>query len=185
MVRVLSLRCTQCAPQGSSSRHLARFSNQLVLVKSDIFHVSIESWSGLLAQGRASHHVRSNKIARGLSAYIANCSRVGLLDTRPDYVRDTDLERLTAELLPYWLPDHYPRLHRRLSLDAATRRRLIVIARMYGVANYRSDSLRRGNSMISAILEALGSGWLTPARGVDVVVRGTAHKSGRQHSRAD
>lgn len=75
------------------------------------------------------------------------------------------MQRLAAGFMPYWRLSEEPRNRYSLALPADVQLALYKIADMFLITNHlREDSYGKHDSMISAVLEAIGIEYLTPIK---------------------
>lgn len=130
----------------------------------NLYSVSNEAYDGLVAQARGLGYVSPYPVERvhGLGEYISTIAFGEFEDARPDEYKELDRESLERGILPCWYDDNL-RYKRRFRLRPAVEDRLYQVALAYGISNFRrTDSVRRKASVLGAILEAIGLGYLRP-----------------------
>lgn len=129
--------------------------------------ISDEACKQLIRDAHAHGYLNSYPNARGLSQYVEALMSYSMHDTRPPEVREADGDMLDAGIAPEWQL-HSPRLPRMLTLTqhvltlAAAHCLRLGIAyapahRVMGAPTYYDEL-----PCMSALLEAIGSGWVTP-----------------------
>lgn len=101
------------------------------------------------------------KRQHGLHLYVAALGEYGILrDARPEYVRELDQPLLEAGRVPIWMPE-YTRRRRLIAINNTVAEQCYKKAYNLGITNHRrSESVESFGSVISAMLEAIGVGWL-------------------------
>lgn len=101
---------------------------------------------------------------RGFSNFIEAIAKLPYKDARPAYIKETDVYLLKAGRLPLWFKyDYEPRMAVKIIINNDTVDRLIGLATEFGISNFRRrSSFREYTSLVSAVLEAIGTRWLVP-----------------------
>lgn len=131
-----------------------------------IYQVSQDAREHLYKLARRSGYAHDMGInQRGISDYIIALthSDVTFEDTRPDYLQEIDSARVTIHhKLPIWYDPEPTRFDFGINISPNTQETLYTIALSHGITNFkRPNTISRG-PVISALLEAIGQGCLTP-----------------------
>lgn len=126
------------------------------------FYLSTEAWSTLLDQARTKNFLSKTAVYKSvnLHKYLEWLSVQDFYDARPKEIRDSDIPRMASGRMPYWsLEDE--RFPHRIVISGKTQREFLDLATKYLISNHRRvDSTALATSQISAVLEAIGIGWL-------------------------
>lgn len=126
------------------------------------FYLSTEAWSNLLDLARAHGYLRETAVYRSVNLYryLEWLCQQEFRDARPEEIRHSDIPRMASGRMPYWsLEDE--RFPHRIVMSGRTQVAFLDIATRFLISNHRRvDSTARTTSQISAVLEAIGIGWL-------------------------
>lgn len=129
------------------------------------FYLSTEAWSTLLDNARTHGYLRETAVYKSVNLfkYLEWLSEQDFYDARPQEIQDSDIHRMASGRMPYWsLEDE--RFPHRITMSARTQLALLALATRYLISNHRRvDSTAQATSQISAVLEAIGIGWLQRA----------------------
>lgn len=133
---------------------------------SDLYAISDIAYNHLVRLATDTGFVKSGAVHKiGISRFTERLSYRRMIDTRPRSIKGADRELLRIGRVPVW-KRHYQRWARTLNLSEEAIERYcriaiehrIVIGRGYkGGPNWKSAT-----SIVGAVLEAIGLGWLTP-----------------------
>lgn len=126
------------------------------------FYLSTEAWSTLLDNARARNYLSKTAVYRSvnLHKYLEWLCTQEFHDARPKEIQASDIPRMATGRMPYWsLEDE--RFPHRIVMSAQTQRAYLDLATKFLISNHRRvDGPMLTTSQISAVLEAIGIGWL-------------------------
>lgn len=136
------------------------------------YNLSDTAYNHLLDLARQANYIYSTDLVKskpkGISEFLNIISEFTYQDSRPSYIKQSDLQRLQNQRLPYWSLE-YQRRARWFKLTDAARQAYVCIAMQFGITNnyyYKTQRLST-TSLVNATLEAIGIEWLTPTQPAD------------------
>jgi hypothetical protein len=130
-------------------------------------YISNDAFDELVLQARMLGYSHGTETAKGLSKYIAFLMTCDMHDARPDYIREQDIDLLRSGASPEWRL-YTPRVRRKVKLSTQTIVEGAAHAFRLGIA-YPSimhvqgaPSLADATQCMSALLEAIGTEWVSP-----------------------
>lgn len=132
--------------------------------RSFLVYLSPQAKQGLRQQAIIAGYIASDELRNhnGLSAYLNAIASGAFDDTRPPHIAASDEEQIAHNLCPVWNLS-YPRKRHRIALTRIAKARLYTLAIDHLIANpHNYNSMNNLTSTLGVVLEAIGTGWLTP-----------------------
>lgn len=136
-------------------------------------YLSDDAYNELAMQAHTRGYVASPDTPRGLSIYIEwILSNHTFTDTRPEDIKAQDSTLRAANYTPEWQL-YYPRRRHKLAVSNNALLAASIECLSLGIAVYPSRPLTGAPNYLdsiqcaAALLEALGTGWVTPQRKVN------------------